>query len=200
MLVQAASASEGLIFLDPGHGGDDRGAVSEYGTEAQFVLETALLLEKALLDQGRVVGLTRRKDQNISAGDRMARAAKAELILSLHLANHGIDPGGPIIYYSLRPPGQDEKLGLFSLWTTPPATLSLAQDLAFRLAELAGLNPQRVREFPLTPWLEGAPGPALMIEVENLEWTTVGGGEMTPQDTANYWAEALGSLWSSETE
>ena len=85
-----------LIFLDPGHGGRDPGALGLRGTqEKQVVMQIARDLQRELLAGNRYrVLLTRSTDNFVALRERVARAqtAKADLFLSLHADSHG-DPG-----------------------------------------------------------------------------------------------------------
>ncbi len=77
-----------LIFLDPGHGGRDPGALGVRGTqEKTVVMAIARELQKELLAGNRYrVLLTRGTDNFVALRERVARAqdAKADLFLSLH--------------------------------------------------------------------------------------------------------------------
>ncbi len=81
-----------LIYLDPGHGGRDPGALGIRGTmEKTVVMSIARDLQKELLAGGRYrVLLTRGTDTYIALRERVARAqaAKADLFLSLHADSH----------------------------------------------------------------------------------------------------------------
>ena len=74
------------IIIDPGHGGDDNGAVWGYEEEDDINLIIAFLLrcelEKAFLD----VDLTRERDEAVSLATRVLEAniVKAELFISIH--------------------------------------------------------------------------------------------------------------------
>lgn len=77
-----------LIFLDPGHGGRDPGALGVRGTqEKTVVMAIARDLQRELLAGNRYrVLLTRVTDTYVPLRERVARAqaAKADLFLSLH--------------------------------------------------------------------------------------------------------------------
>jgi N-acetylmuramoyl-L-alanine amidase len=77
-----------LVFLDPGHGGRDPGALGLRGTqEKAVVMAIARDLQRELLAGGRYrVLLTRGADTFVALRERVARAqaAKADLFLSLH--------------------------------------------------------------------------------------------------------------------
>ena len=82
------------IALDPGHGGEDPGAVGKRGTlEKNVVLEISKLL-KLQLEKNKVrVFLTRDADYFISLSNRVkkARRVKADLFVSIH-ADAWIEP------------------------------------------------------------------------------------------------------------
>lgn len=81
-------AQRPLIVLDPGHGGEDPGALGNRGLmEKNITLAMARDLKKALEDTGRYrVILTRDKDIFIRLSQRVAfaRSKKADLFISLH--------------------------------------------------------------------------------------------------------------------
>jgi len=81
-----------LVFLDPGHGGRDPGALGGRGTqEKSVVLAIARDLQRELLAGNRYrVLLSRNTDSYVGLRERVARAqaAKADLFLSLHADAH----------------------------------------------------------------------------------------------------------------
>lgn len=81
-----------LVFLDPGHGGRDPGALGSRGTqEKSVVLAIARDLQRELLAGNRYrVLLSRNTDSYVALRERVARAqaAKADLFLSLHADSH----------------------------------------------------------------------------------------------------------------
>ncbi len=75
------------IVLDPGHGGQDPGAISRSGKyEKHVTLKMALGTKKLLEKAGYKVVLTRAKDEFIPLRERIRRAfdARADLFVSLH--------------------------------------------------------------------------------------------------------------------
>lgn len=74
------------IFLDPGHGGHDPGAIGANSKEAENVLKVALVLEKKLKAQGHEVKLSRRTDTYLTLTQRanLANACGADVFISLH--------------------------------------------------------------------------------------------------------------------
>lgn len=80
------------IVLDPGHGGQDPGAISLRGTrEKDVVLRYALTLKQKLENTGRyVVFMTRSKDTFLTLEERVrkAKVAKGDLFISMHADAH----------------------------------------------------------------------------------------------------------------
>lgn len=78
--------SKKKIFIDPGHGGHDPGAIGSNSKEAENVLAVALALEKKLIVQGYEVKLSRRNNVYVSLNDRanMANNWGADIFMSLH--------------------------------------------------------------------------------------------------------------------
>lgn len=87
-----------VIYLDPGHGGKDPGAIYNNTMEKDINLEIALKLEKRLSKLGAVVYLTRygdydlsvintnnRKRSDLSRRSNIINKAKPDLYLSIHL-------------------------------------------------------------------------------------------------------------------
>ena len=75
------------VIVDPGHGGQDRGAVYFGVTEAKINLKVAKLLRELLISDKRFQAqLTRTKDKNVSLEERskFANAQKGDIFLSLH--------------------------------------------------------------------------------------------------------------------
>ncbi|QFU08614.1 N-acetylmuramoyl-L-alanine amidase AmiC precursor [Rhodobacteraceae bacterium THAF1] len=74
------------VTLDPGHGGFDPGAEAGGMREADVMLTFAMELEQTLENAGMEVSLTRRGDSFVPLPTRVsvARAAKADLLLSIH--------------------------------------------------------------------------------------------------------------------
>lgn len=92
-----------LVFLDPGHGGRDPGALGVRGTqEKTVVMSIARELQRELLAGNRYrVLLTRTFDAYVPLRERVARAqaAKADLFLSLHADAHSdSDVRGASVY------------------------------------------------------------------------------------------------------
>jgi len=76
------------IMIDPGHGGDDNGAIAPDGTlEKDINLAIAKKIQKLNKEKNVQIILSRESDQAISVKDRVALAAKAHIdaFVSLHV-------------------------------------------------------------------------------------------------------------------
>ena len=75
-----------IIYIDPGHGGLEPGAVNGHRYEKNDNLKLAKAVKDKLKAQGHIVLLTREDDSNPTLENRMAAAiaAKADLFISLH--------------------------------------------------------------------------------------------------------------------
>jgi hypothetical protein len=82
------------IFIDPGHGGSDPGALGKKGTrESDIALKTALLLGALLTQNGFDVGYSRESDVFVGLSERarMANNWKSDFFVSLHCNSYS-DP------------------------------------------------------------------------------------------------------------
>lgn len=134
------------VVLDPGHGGYDGGAKAHDSGrwEKEINLQIALVVEKELAARGATVVLTRREDICLSEGNTatkqrkradlqarvdMAKAAGADVFLSIHLNEYrSRTESGPQVFYQRG--GEDGRL--------------LAGVLQAALIE--GLNPPKQRK------------------------------------------------------
>jgi N-acetylmuramoyl-L-alanine amidase len=86
------NAGTRTVVLDPGHGGDDKGASSPRNVhEKLVVLDVANRVRNRLEARGINVELTRESDRNLdlSARCRKAAALKADLFVSIHANSAG---------------------------------------------------------------------------------------------------------------
>ncbi|MBU1694532.1 MAG: N-acetylmuramoyl-L-alanine amidase [Verrucomicrobia bacterium] len=97
-----------VVVLDPGHGGQDRGARGKRGVEEKgIVLDIAKRARTHLANAGLKVYLTRDTDRFIELEDRAARAAAwgADLFVSIHLNAAAASSARGIETYVLAVPG-----------------------------------------------------------------------------------------------
>jgi len=79
-----------IVIIDPGHGGNDSGAVTKSGTkEKDIVLDIAskmVVLNEKLFENPLILFLTRNTDTLISLGHRtqLAKKLKADIFISIH--------------------------------------------------------------------------------------------------------------------
>jgi N-acetylmuramoyl-L-alanine amidase len=89
--IEEPKRGKPLIVIDPGHGGNDPGALGSSVTEKQLTLAVAKILKQELEDTGKFrVLLTRSRDVYIPLRERfgLAREKGAELFISLHADSH----------------------------------------------------------------------------------------------------------------
>ena len=164
-------AERPLIFIDPGHGGRDPGALGAEARESAINLAAALDLKRELERTGRFrVRLTRETDTYVALNRRVAiaRQANADLFISLH-ADAGADPAtrGASVYTlseqgagravreftrgenwhrSLNLPGRDPSVDRILLDMTQRATQNRSARLARTLlGELEGADHPMLR-------------------------------------------------------
>jgi N-acetylmuramoyl-L-alanine amidase len=77
-----------VIFIDPGHGGRDPGALGPYRTyEKNYNIDISRRLKRKLVKDGAFVILARDKDQNPSLRKRayLANKNKSDIVISVHI-------------------------------------------------------------------------------------------------------------------
>lgn len=100
------------IFIDPGHGGQDPGAVQNGYVEKNVNLSLALKLKNELISHGAVVVMSRDSDVTLDLAQRvnMANAANADLLLSIHHnSSTNSTPIGMSTHYSTYRPAIETK-------------------------------------------------------------------------------------------
>ncbi|MBN2283484.1 MAG: N-acetylmuramoyl-L-alanine amidase [Deltaproteobacteria bacterium] len=101
----AATARPLTVFVDPAHGGDDRGVELDRGDfEKELTLDVAKEIENRFRGNRDIsIILTRNGDETVPVERRrtMAREKKADLFISLHInAGFGAGAAGYEIYFS----------------------------------------------------------------------------------------------------
>jgi N-acetylmuramoyl-L-alanine amidase len=99
------------VVVDPGHGGQDPGAIGTTGVrEKDVVLDAALLTKQALQARGQYrVLLTRSDDHFVPLPDRVrfARQQNADLFISMHADSHSNPASCGASVYTLSERGAD---------------------------------------------------------------------------------------------
>ncbi|MBU7563261.1 N-acetylmuramoyl-L-alanine amidase [Pediococcus ethanolidurans] len=84
----ATNLSEAIIVLDPGHGGNDSGAlgINQKHEEKTYTLKTAKLVQKSLEAKGARVIMTRSNDEYVGLAARasLSNKHKADAFISFH--------------------------------------------------------------------------------------------------------------------
>jgi N-acetylmuramoyl-L-alanine amidase len=96
------------VVLDPGHGGQDKGALCRYGYEKDFALDVALAARKLLEKQGIKVVMTRSADIFVPLHERaaVANGIKDSIFVSIHFNSANSNPNARgFEIYSLAPRG-----------------------------------------------------------------------------------------------
>ncbi len=181
-----------LVVVDPGHGGDDAGAVAGDGLEEKtVVLAVARRLARVLGARGYEVRLTRGGDETRALSDRTALANRlqATAFISLHAnASRAASARGAETYYMSLDEGSDAQAAATAkvenapaagghngsdldliLWDMAQAEVlnesaHLALDVQRRLNGLADLPDRGVKQAPFVV-LRGATMPAVLVEV-----------------------------------
>ena len=121
-IIKASNTSRNLIgkiiYIDPGHGGVDPGAIYKDIYEADINLSIAKKLEKVLGENGAIVYLTRdgnydlslpgaqyRKRSDLSRRANIINESNCDLYISIHLnsENTGIWKGAQVFYDDINP-------------------------------------------------------------------------------------------------
>jgi N-acetylmuramoyl-L-alanine amidase len=172
------TATNRVIVIDPGHGGEDSGARSVSGSryEKEFTLDWARRLERLLTDVGWQVYLTRTNDTALSLSNRVAFADEhqAALFLSLHFNSAGAEsPQSGLETYCLAPAGVpasitrgfgDDPSLVFPNNRFDAANLQIACAVHHALLQANGGNDRGVRRARFLGVLRAQNRPAVLIE------------------------------------
>jgi N-acetylmuramoyl-L-alanine amidase len=189
--VSASQLPRLKVAVDPGHGGDDRGAKGQKGLkEKEVALDLAIVLKDKLQEAGFDVVLTRQEDVLIPVWDRaqIANEAGADLFISLHLnaAKARAAKGSEVYFLSLdagdadaaevaalenegagQPPGQDSVVASILDDMAQKAFLQDSEKLAVavqnQLNHLVGIKERGVKQAPFAV-LRSAAMPAVLVE------------------------------------
>jgi N-acetylmuramoyl-L-alanine amidase len=181
------------VGIDPGHGGDDIGAMGAGGVqEKAFTLDIARRLRGLLESRmGVRVVLTRDDDRNVPLDARaaIANSSKANLFLSIHVnaSSANAAAGAEVYHLKLDREGEEaRRQAEADAVTLPvlgggtrrldvirwdlaqarhiPESQRLAMILAEELAKHVPMSPRGVQQAPLRV-LEGTDAPAALIEL-----------------------------------
>jgi N-acetylmuramoyl-L-alanine amidase len=172
------SNSDPVIVIDPGHGGENAGAVSVLGNgwEKDFTLDWARRLQPLLASNGWHVFLTRNGDSNPPISSRVAFAEdhRAGVFLSLHFNSIASDPSqSGLETYCLTPAGMpssvtrgfgDDASLVFPNNAFDAQNVQLAYEVHRALLHVSGGRDRGVRHARFPGVLRGQQRPAVLIE------------------------------------
>lgn len=102
-----------IVFIDPGHGGKDPGAIGQLGTlEKDVTLKTSIMLEKELHKYKKIFPvLSRNKDIYLSLRKRtmLAKKNKADIFISIHADSSKNKKASGISVFSLSDRASDKE-------------------------------------------------------------------------------------------
>ncbi|MEC9054361.1 MAG: N-acetylmuramoyl-L-alanine amidase, partial [Verrucomicrobiota bacterium] len=101
------SAPFDTVIIDPGHGGNDPGAVNRYGVEANYNLAVARILKQQLEARRFKVVMTRNSDRALSLTERVNLANRFQnaVFISIHFNSGGRGRAEGIETFTLSPAG-----------------------------------------------------------------------------------------------
>ena len=112
-LFHNTSKEKYIVFIDPGHGGRDPGAIGRLGTlEKNITLKTSIMLRKALKRYKNINSiLSRDKDIYLSLKERtkLAKINNADIFISLHADSSKNNKANGISVFSLSDKASDKE-------------------------------------------------------------------------------------------
>ena len=112
-LINNTSKEKYIVFIDPGHGGRDPGAIGRLGTlEKNITLKTSIMLRKALKRYKNINSiLSRDKDIYLSLKERtkLAKINNADIFISLHADSSKNNKANGISVFSLSDKASDKE-------------------------------------------------------------------------------------------
>ena len=112
-LINNTSKEKYIVFIDPGHGGRDPGAIGRLGTlEKNITLKTSIMLKKSLKRYKNINSiLSRDKDIYLSLKERteLAKINNADIFISLHADSSKNNKANGISVFSLSDKASDKE-------------------------------------------------------------------------------------------
>lgn len=166
-----AGAGFTRIVLDPGHGGDDVGAIGTRRTyEKNVALDIARLVGERLRGTGLNVMFTRETDSGLGLGERVAKAARwnADLFVSIHCNAAADSAAQGVETYVMPAAGFPSTAGNRNARFFPGnahdrANMLLAHYVHRELLAKTGAADRGIRRARFDV-LRGAPCPAILVE------------------------------------
>ncbi len=142
-----------LIFLDPGHGGEDEGCARKGVQEKELNLQIARAAGEKLQELGYQVLFTRESDETLTLDERVQAAndARADLYISIHQnASEEAGPKGLEVWYCGEGRGQESE--------------RLARLLSKFVVQRAGMESREICESDTLRVLRESNMPACLVE------------------------------------
>lgn len=155
-----------IVFIDPGHGGLDPGAVHFGMRESDIVLEVSQMVLDILHNDGIVRAFASRHDDSTVSNAQRARVANdiADIFVSIHFnAANGIATGSEVLYAI---PQREVEMG----WSLN--SRQLAELFQQNLVDALGTNDRGARNRPGILVLNSTTIPAVLLEVEFMDVPT----------------------------
>ena len=163
-----------LVIIDPAHGGEDTGVISDKLREKDLTLNLALLIrQQAQKMPGLQLQLTRSTDRKMTVAERTKSAGtmKADCIISLHVnAGFGKKSTGYEIYFpgfqQEVSGGKDSALIIKDMARNKSLndSVRLAQQIQSGLEKVLPRKGRGLRDAP-SPMLDGLTIPGLVVEI-----------------------------------
>lgn len=164
--------SDGLIVIDPGHGGMDPGTIANGQYEKSWTLSVGVALAKELRARGWTVELTRTDDGMVPLPDRsaMANRARSLVFISIHFNAGRPDASGIETYYAW--PKNPEVMARLDAFHRSQGNLSVQDERGRLLAEAlqgsvcaaTGARNRGVRNEPGYSVISRTHCPAVLVE------------------------------------
>ncbi|MBU2053669.1 MAG: N-acetylmuramoyl-L-alanine amidase [Proteobacteria bacterium] len=174
MTGAAAQPKMHVVLIDPAHGGEDKGVVSDKLREKDLTLKIALLIRKEAQKAGNLqVQLTRDSDRGATLAERTAAVArfKPDCLVSLHVnAGFGKKAAGYEVYFpgfrQTVAGGGDSAAILKDMAKNKHLndSVSLAQQIQAGLDKVFPRKGRGLRDAP-SPLLDGLNVPGLVVEL-----------------------------------
>lgn len=99
---------QGIVTVDPGHGGNDPGCGEESALEKDIVLPISMEVKRLLEEAGVTVVMTRQTDEGVSLDQRavIANEAGSDLFVSIHCNSFEGEARGMDCYYHRAEPAK----------------------------------------------------------------------------------------------
>jgi N-acetylmuramoyl-L-alanine amidase len=171
---EGAARQAYVVLIDPAHGGEDSGTISDKVREKDLTLSIALKIrQEAQKRPGLQIQLTRTADKGMTIAERVKAAAamKADCLLSLHInAGLGKKSAGYEIYFpGFRPAasGSGDSSSIVKDMARNKSlndSVRIAQEIQSGLETVFPRKGRGLRDAP-SPLLDGLAVPGIVIEI-----------------------------------